>query len=231
MINFIVARLSEFIRFSLLIRQSNVVFLFKLLRGSSDSDLKQYHLNRDPNQYFYTNQGSKETLSEQSDYKATTNAFKALGFAGDEVSSIWKIVAAVLHLGNISFKNDEDNVVIANKNSLQHASKLLQVTEAEMTNSLTQRVIAARGDVMMKSHNVTQAEFGRDALAKAIYDRLFTWIINRINKSIIVPGQKRYNNVIGVLDIYGFEIFDVNSFEQFCINYCNEKLQQLFIGE
>lgn len=100
-----------------------------------------------------------------------------------------------------------------------------------MTNSLTQRVIAARGDVMMKSHNVTQAEFGRDALAKAIYDRLFTWIINRINKSIIVPGQKRYNNVIGVLDIYGFEIFDVNSFEQFCINYCNEKLQQLFIGK
>lgn len=102
-----------------------------------------------------------------------------------------------------------------------------------MVNALTQRVIAARGDVMMKSHNVTQAEFGRDALAKAIYDRLFTWIINRINNSIVVPGnkvQKRYNNVLGVLDIYGFEIFDVNSFEQFCINYCNEKLQQLFIG-
>lgn len=207
-----------------------VLFVSQLLRGSSDSDVKQYHLSRDPNQYFYTNQGSKETLSEQTDYKATTNAFKALGFTNDEVSSIWKIVSAVLHLGNISFKTEEDNIVIANKNSLQNAARLLQVTESEMTNSLTQRVIAAHGDVMMKSHNVTQAEFGRDALAKAIYDRLFTWIINRINKSIIVPGQKRYNNVIGVLDIYGFEIFDMNSFEQFCINYCNEKLQQLFIG-
>lgn len=86
---------------------------------------------------------------------------------------------------------------------------------------------------MMKSHNTQQAEFGRDALAKAIYDRLFTWIIQRINKSILVPGttvHKRFNKVIGVLDIYGFEVFDCNSFEQFCINYCNEKLQQLFIG-
>lgn len=127
----------------------------------------------------------------------------------------------------------EDVIQIANKPALTNAAKLLNVTESEMINALTQRVIAARGDVMMKSHNVTQAEFGRDALAKAIYDRLFTWIISRINNSILVPGnkvQKRYNNVLGVLDIYGFEIFDVNSFEQFCINYCNEKLQQLFIG-
>jgi myosin I len=111
---------------------------------------------------------------------------------------------------------------------------MLEVTNDELTKSLTQRAIAARGDVMMKSHDISQAEFGKDALAKAIYDRLFTWIIQRINKAILVPGtntQKRLHKVIGVLDIYGFEIFDSNSFEQFCINYCNEKLQQLFIGE
>lgn len=107
------------------------------------------------------------------------------------------------------------------------------MTENELLQSLTQRVIAARGDVMHKAHNTQQAEYGRDALAKAIYDRLFTWIIQRINKTILVPGttvHKRFNKVIGVLDIYGFEVFDSNSFEQFCINYCNEKLQQLFIG-
>lgn len=129
---------------------------------------------------------------------------------------------------------EEDNIVIENVASLMNAAKLLKVTEEEMCKSLTQRVIAARGDVMMKSHNTQQAEYGRDAFAKAIYDRLFTWIISRINKSIEVPGnkaQKRLNNVIGVLDIYGFEVFELNSFEQFCINYCNEKLQQLFIGE
>lgn len=133
----------------------------------------------------------------------------------------------------ITFTVDEENLIISNKAALKNVAKLLHVTEDEMTKSLTQRVIAARGDIMMKSHSTQQAEYGRDALAKAIYDRLFTWIIQRINKTILVPGsnvQKRFNNVIGVLDIYGFEIFDSNSFEQFCINYCNEKLQQLFIG-
>lgn len=133
-----------------------------------------------------------------------------------------------------AFAVDEDKLIVSNKASLKNSAKLLQVTEDEMTKSLTQRVIAARGDIMMKSHSTQQAEYGRDALAKAIYDRLFTWIIQRINKTILVPGgelQKRFNKVIGVLDIYGFEIFDSNSFEQFCINYCNEKLQQLFIGK
>lgn len=129
---------------------------------------------------------------------------------------------------------DDESVVITNQTSLAYAARLLEVTEADMQSALSQRVIAARGDVMMKTHSVVEAEHGRDALSKAIYDRLFTWIIGRINKSIIVPGHKslkRFNNVLGVLDIYGFEIFERNSFEQFCINYCNEKLQQLFIGE
>lgn len=95
---------------------------------------------------------------------------------------------------------------------------MLMVTENEVSLALTQRVIAAHGDIMKKSHDQVQAEFGRDALAKAIYDRLFTWIVGRINKAIEVPNkntQKRFNRVIGVLDIYGFEIFDNNSFEQF----------------
>lgn len=127
----------------------------------------------------------------------------------------------------------DDNIVINNKQAFSATAKLLKVSENELRTALTQRVIATRGDVMMKDHDVSQAEYGRDAFAKAVYDRLFTWIILKINRAIVVPGsniQKRFNRVIGVLDIYGFEIFDKNSFEQFCINYCNEKLQQLFIG-
>ena len=130
------------------------------------------------------------------------------------------------------FSAQEDVMIITNQSQMKLVAKLLNVTESEMTASLTQRVIAAHGDIMVKAHDVRQAEFGRDALAKAIYDRLFSWIIERINKAIVVPAkslQKKFNRVIGVLDIYGFEIFDSNSFEQFCINYCNEKLQQLFI--
>lgn len=95
--------------------------------------------------------------------------------------------------------------------------------------------------MVQKSHTFIEAEYGRDALAKAIYERLFTWIVSRVNDAINVHDSSvnlgsthrhydRYKKtLIGVLDIYGFEIFDANSFEQFCINYCNEKLQQLFI--
>lgn len=205
-----------------------------MIRGSPDADLRSYNLTREVNNYHYTNQGSTDHLAEKNDYKVTTGALKSLGFTTDELQTVWKITAAILHLGNITFKDDEDNVLIDNKTSLSHTAKLLNVTQEQLTNALTHRTIAAYGDIMKKGHNIGQAEHGRDALAKAIYDRLFTWIIRRINKAILVPGtevQKRFDKVIGVLDIYGFEIFDTNSFEQFCINYCNEKLQQLFIGE
>lgn len=212
--------------------ERNFHCFYQLLRGASEAELKQFHLTRDPAQYHYTNQGTVEVLSEKADYRATTAGLKALGFSSDELTMVWRVVAAVLHLGNIKFKTQEDQVQIATRKPLTTAAQLLHVTEEEMQRSLMERVIAARGEIMTKTHDIEQAEFGRDALAKAVYDRLFTWIIQRINKAILVPGgntQKRHNRVIGVLDIYGFEIFDQNSFEQFCINYCNEKLQQLFI--
>lgn len=175
-------------------------------------------MSRDPSNYHYTNQGSTETLSEKADYKATIGAFKAFGFSAEETTCVWRTIAAVLHLGNVEFGTQEDEIVIKNKNQTRTLAKMLHVTESEVTAALTQRVIAAHGDIMKKSHDQVQAEFGRDALAKAIYDRLFTWIVERINKAIEVPNknqQKRFNRVIGVLDIYGFEIFDINSFEQF----------------
>lgn len=113
----------------------------------------------------------------------------------------------------------DDSIIISNRTELKHVAQLLSVTEVDMQNSLIQRVIAAGGNIMHKSHDVVGAVMGRDALAKAIYDRLFSWIISRINKAILVPNksQKKFNRVIGVLDIYGFEIFEINSFEQFCM--------------
>lgn len=175
-------------------------------------------MSRDPANYHYTNQGSTETLSEKSDYKTTASAFKAFGFSAEEINSVWRTLAAILHLGNVEFGSEDDEIIIKNKKQMKTLAKLLMVTETEMTIALTQRVIAAHGDIMKKNHDQAQAEFGRDALAKAIYDRLFTWIVERINKAIEVPNknlQKRFNRVIGVLDIYGFEIFDNNNFEQF----------------
>ena len=109
--------------------------------------------------------------------------------------------------------------------------RLLGVKSVELKLSLCERAIAAGGQVVRKQLTSEAGVYARDALAKAVYERLFIWIVNRINEAI-KPSFSNYKpNVIGVLDIYGFEILDSNSFEQFCINYCNEKLQQLFIGE
>lgn len=140
-----------------------------------------------------------------------------------------------MHLGNIEFLNQDDKLTVKNSKSVEYVASLLQVERKELERALCERVIAARGDIMRKEHTESEANYGRDALAKAVYDRLFGWIVERINSAILVDDsnyQYKYkSSLIGVLDIYGFEIFDNNSFEQFCINYCNEKLQQLFIGE
>lgn len=99
----------------------------------------------------------------------------------------------------------------------------------QLRSAFTHRTIEARGDIVTSPLNRDMAIYARDALAKAVYDRLFTWLVSRINTSLHAAHIAKKNSVMGILDIYGFEIFRKNSFEQFCINFCNEKLQQLFI--
>lgn len=106
--------------------------------------------------------------------------------------------------------------------------QLLGCDAQVLAQALTHRTIIAQGQTVVSPLNREMAIFARDALAKAVYDRLFTWLVNRINNSL-QPQHERKTTVMGILDIYGFEIFQKNSFEQFCINFCNEKLQQLFI--
>uniref|UniRef100_A0A1L8E5C9 Putative myosin class ii heavy chain n=1 Tax=Nyssomyia neivai TaxID=330878 RepID=A0A1L8E5C9_9DIPT len=211
--------------------ERNFHCFYQLLNGASDKELKDLSLSRNPSQFHYTSQGTIDP-TEKANFKTTLAALTSLHFTADEIQTIWRLLGAILWLGNVQFKSEDDNLVVANQNALRNVSSLLRVTETDLRHALTSRVIAARGDVMVKAHSVTQAEFGRDALAKSIYERLFDWIIEHINRGIATPGDKnlqRYFREIGVLDIYGFEVFDTNSFEQFCINYCNEKLQQLFI--
>lgn len=216
--------------------ERNFHSFYQLLRGSSESELKNYRLSRDPDTYFYTQQGKSSrvnTINDGSDHKATNAAFKTLGFSNSEIDTVWSIVAAILHLGNITFKSQEESSQPADSSVVNKAAVMLSVTPGELSKALSERVIAARGEVMQKTHTLSEAEYGRDALAKAVYDRLFSWIVGKVNAALNVEGdvgKKSYmGTVISVLDIYGFEIFDANSFEQFCINYCNEKLQQLFI--
>uniref|UniRef100_A0A8C7MFW1 Myosin IG n=1 Tax=Oncorhynchus kisutch TaxID=8019 RepID=A0A8C7MFW1_ONCKI len=136
--------------------------------------------------------------------------------------------------GNLQFETDSESVQVVGSEAVSDIAGLTTTEPDNVTKSLLYRTVATGGgEVIEKGHTEKEACFGRDAFAKALYERLFCWIVARINAVIEVkdynPVLHGKNTVIGVLDIYGFEIFDNNSFEQFCINYCNEKLQQLFI--
>ncbi|KAF5307261.1 hypothetical protein FQR65_LT06977 [Abscondita terminalis] len=179
----------------------------------------------------------KDTIVDDvEDFNVLDKALATLGLNDLERQEIYGMVAAVLHLGNICFEdNPEDTrggcrVSQNSEKSLIVACKLLGIDPTELKQSLVARVMQSsrggvKGTVIMVPLKVYEATNARDALAKAIYSRLFDNIVHRINQSIPFVASSYY---IGVLDIAGFEFFTVNSFEQFCINYCNEKLQQFF---
>uniref|UniRef100_A0A8C7FFY1 Myosin 1D n=1 Tax=Oncorhynchus kisutch TaxID=8019 RepID=A0A8C7FFY1_ONCKI len=173
------------------------------------------------------------TIDDGGDFKAVADAMKVIGFTADELQTVYKVLATILHLGNLTFGVDGDTTLIENSKVVAVIGDLLATKEENVEKALLYRTVATGRDVIDKQHTAQEASYGRDALAKAMYERMFCWIVGRINDVIEVKNYDAKvhgkNTVIGVLDIYGFEIFQNNSFEQFCINYCNEKLQQLFI--
>uniref|UniRef100_A0AAY4DSL0 Myosin IG n=1 Tax=Denticeps clupeoides TaxID=299321 RepID=A0AAY4DSL0_9TELE len=210
--------------------ERNFHSFYQLLRGGTDDMLSNLHLQRNPEAYVY----SKEGASVITVGHAEEDAMKVIGFTSEEISSIYKIIATILLLGNLEFECDGEIVQLPGAGSVSHVAELTGTEPETVSKALLYRTVATGGgEVIEKGHNKLEACFGRDAFAKALYERLFAWIVGRINTVIEVknynPALHGKNTVIGVLDIYGFEIFDNNSFEQFCINYCNEKLQQLFI--
>ncbi|EDO63356.1 AGAP011726-PA, partial [Anopheles gambiae str. PEST] len=156
-------------------------------------------------------------------------AMTVIEIPDQEQRQILDIVAAVLHMGNVGFTEEEGKAKILKPESVTAIAKLLGCNEEQLTSAFTHRTIEARGEIVTSPLNRDLAIYARDALAKAVYDRLFTWLVSRINTSLHAADLPKKNSVMGILDIYGFEIFKKNSFEQFCINFCNEKLQQLFI--
>ncbi|XP_041867882.1 unconventional myosin-Ig isoform X2 [Melanotaenia boesemani] len=216
--------------------ERNFHSFYQLLRGGSEEMLASFHLQKDPALYVYTREGAAATTSnnDRVSHKAVMSALEVIGFSAEEISSVYQILATILLLGNIQFETDGESVRIEGLDAVNHISELTLTDPDSVSKSLLYRTVATGGgDVIEKGHSEQDACFGRDAFAKALYERLFGWIVSRINSIIEVkdynPVLHGKNTVIGVLDIYGFEIFDNNSFEQFCINYCNEKLQQLFI--
>uniref|UniRef100_A0A4W6CDY0 Methyl-CpG binding domain protein 3b n=1 Tax=Lates calcarifer TaxID=8187 RepID=A0A4W6CDY0_LATCA len=175
----------------------------------------------------YTNQGGEMQIpgtDDVSDLERTRNAFTILGVQPDQQLELFRILSAVLHLGNL---RRTSRLFQADDRSLAVFSKLLGVEGPQMAHWLCHRRLAVGGEMLVKPMSGQQAVEARDALAKHIYGQLFTWTVQRLN-SALRSQRGQTKSFIGVLDIYGFETFDRNSFEQFCINYANEKLQQQF---
>uniref|UniRef100_A0A8C4ENW3 Methyl-CpG binding domain protein 3b n=1 Tax=Dicentrarchus labrax TaxID=13489 RepID=A0A8C4ENW3_DICLA len=186
-----------------------------------------------PERFRYTSQGGEIHIpgtDDLSDLERTRNAFTILG-RPDQQMELFRILAAVLHLGNVNIqasgRSSDRSYIDADDRSLAVFSKLLGVEGPQMAHWLCQRRLAVGGEMLVKPMSGQQAVEARDALAKHIYGQLFTWTVQRLNSALRTQGRQS-KSFIGVLDIYGFETFDRNSFEQFCINYANEKLQQQF---
>uniref|UniRef100_A0A669CAF6 Myosin VB n=1 Tax=Oreochromis niloticus TaxID=8128 RepID=A0A669CAF6_ORENI len=182
--------------------------------------------------FTYTSLGENifiEGVNDAEDFKKTREAFTLLGIKESSQNSIFKVIASILHLGNVEICSDRDgeSCHISRKDvHLQHFCKLLGVELQQMEHWLCHRKLATTSETYVKTMSTKQATNARDALAKHIYARMFDWIVEHINLSL--QTSIKQHSFIGVLDIYGFETFEVNSFEQFCINYANEKLQQQF---
>ncbi|KAJ7973513.1 Myosin [Quillaja saponaria] len=206
---------------------------FYLLCAAPQEEIEKYKLGN-PKSFHYLNQSNCYELvgvSDAHDYLATRRAMDIVGISEKEQEAIFRVVAAILHLGNIVFsKGKEVDSSVPKDDSakfhLKMTSELLMCDAAGLEDALCKRVMITPEEVIKRSLDPQSAAVSRDGLAKAIYSRLFDWLVDKINNSI---GQDpNSKSLIGVLDIYGFESFKTNSFEQFCINFTNEKLQQHF---
>uniref|UniRef100_A0A4W6D4H0 Myosin VC n=1 Tax=Lates calcarifer TaxID=8187 RepID=A0A4W6D4H0_LATCA len=185
----------------------------------------------DADKFRYTCMGGDitiEGIDDKKDMDETRQTFSLLGLKEDFQSDVFKVLAAILHLGNVEIRNsgDDKSSVSPSDPHLAVFCELLGVNAEGLVRWLCHRRIVLVAETVVKPMPKKRAVNARDALAKQIYAHLFDCIINRINTALKVPGKQ--HAFIGVLDIYGFETFDINSFEQFCINYANEKLQQQF---
>ncbi|XP_058085252.1 myosin-17-like isoform X2 [Magnolia sinica] len=206
---------------------------FYLLCSAPPEDIEKYKLGN-PKSFHYLNQSNcydLDGVNDAHEYLATRRAMDIVGISEQEQEAIFRVVAAILHIGNIDFAKGKeiDSSVVKDEKSRFHlkmTAELLMCDAQNLEDALIKRVMVTPEEVITRTLDPVNAIVSRDGLAKTIYSRLFDWLVDKINVSI---GQDpNSKSLIGVLDIYGFESFKCNSFEQFCINFTNEKLQQHF---
>mmetsp|Transcript_19347 Transcript_19347/g.40026 ORF Transcript_19347/g.40026 Transcript_19347/m.40026 type:complete len:1038 (+) Transcript_19347:279-3392(+) len=198
------------------------------------SDWAEHYNLGGPEYYGYlANSGCTEVsgIDDYREFQDVVSSMDSLGFTPDEKHSIFSIISGIIQLGNVTFTEASvrgaDGSTIDDINTSYAVASQFGVDANMLAEALTHRTLEIIGQEPVRVPlRVDQAIENRDALAKYVYEKLFNWLVGRINKSLVPEGSK--GSFIGILDIFGFEIFQQNSFEQLCINFCNEKLQQLF---
>ncbi|XP_042206669.1 myosin heavy chain, non-muscle-like isoform X10 [Homarus americanus] len=203
---------------------------YQLLAGANQQQRKDFILE-DPKHYNFLTRGKIQVpgMDEVAEFQATVKAMQIMGMNNEDIQSVFRTVSAVLMFGNMQFKQERssDQATLPDNTVAQQVAHLLGLNVTDLVRGFLKPRIKVGRETVTKAQNKEQCEFAVEAIAKALYERLFKWIVMRINRSL--DRTKRQGaSFIGILDIAGFEIFAMNSFEQLCINYTNEKLQQLF---
>ncbi|PIC50791.1 hypothetical protein B9Z55_001555 [Caenorhabditis nigoni] len=205
---------------------------YQLLKGLPKSQRDQFLLEDSLSKYKYLTHGDSKLagVDDGAEMKETLNAMSIMGLNDEEITGILRVVSAVMLFGNLEFSQENknnDQATLLNDAVAQKIASLLGVNVTELMRAFLKPKIKVQRDMVHRSQSVDQVNFAVGAIAKASYERLFRWLVHRLNKSLDRTRQQSVS-FIGILDIAGFEIFETNSFEQLCINYTNEKLQQLF---
>ncbi|XP_038129206.1 unconventional myosin-X isoform X3 [Cyprinodon tularosa] len=207
--------------------ERNYHIFYALLAGASKEDKSLYFLEEPAESFHYLSQSGclkDKSLNDKELYNSVMEALKVLGFTEEEIRDMFKLLSGVLQLGNMEFML-AGGAQITTKQVVSNVSELLGLDAFQLSEVLTQRSIILRGEEICSPLTIEQAIDSRDSVAMALYSQCFSWIILKINQKI--KGKENFKS-IGILDIFGFENFEVNRFEQFNINYANEKLQAYF---
>lgn len=214
------------------LKERNYHIFYQMVAGVSEQQRKELDI-LPVEQFEYLNQGNTPTIDgvdDKAEFFATKASLKTIGIDEEQQNGIFKLLAGLLHLGNVKIGQARTEAVLAaDEPSLERACAILGIDAPEFARWIVKKQLVTRGDKIISNLSTAQAFVVRDSVAKFIYSSMFDWLVEVINTSLATEEVlNRVKSFIGVLDIYGFEHFAKNSFEQFCINYANEKLQQEF---
>ncbi|XP_050789948.1 unconventional myosin-IXb isoform X5 [Gopherus flavomarginatus] len=217
--------------------ERNYHVFYYLLLGVSEEERKEFHLKQ-PEDYFYLNQRNLKIEDGEDlrhDFERLKQAMEMVGFLPATKKQIFSVLSAILYLGNVTYKKRatgrDEGLEVGPAEVLDTLSQLLKVKREVLVEVLTKRKTVTANDKLILPYSLSEAITARDSMAKSLYSALFDWIVLRINHALLNKKDMEESVSclsIGVLDIFGFEDFETNSFEQFCINYANEQLQYYF---